>query len=424
MKQSTNFTQPDVTERRRRWSAGVLLGFALVISACSSADLASGAQTAPETTVATKSTPVVTETAPPTTAAPPPETKPNIDEVVAEEVDAVDEYLNQLESSGFGGVVAIREGSDITSRAYGIADRENAVPIDTETVFDIGSITKQFTAAAILRLEMDGRLSVDDQLGQHVPGLPEDKAAITLHQLLTHTSGVPNALGPDDQPIGRDHFLALAGVAPLLHEPGDQYLYSNVGYALLAAVIEFETGGSYEAYLRSAVLSPAGMFDTGYVLPNWDGHTIAVGYRHPRGDRFGRPNEQAWDVDGPYWNLHGNGGLLSTAFDMLAWDEALSNDEVLDSIAKEKFFAPHVLDGPDEGVHYGYGWEVIPTPMGTPIITHAGTNHVFFAHFLRFPDQDVTIYMATNSLEDGHGNIAFDVANHVLDGALEVMFGS
>lgn len=331
-------------------------------------------------------------------------------------------YWDQIESEGFEGVVAVRDGQDITTRAYGIADRENDVPMDTETVFDIGSITKQFTAAAILRLEMDGRLSVEDTLGEHVPGLPAEKAAITLHQLLTHTAGLPVGFGPDDEPIDRSNYLGLVAMMPLLSEPGDRYEYSNVGYSLLAAVIEFETGEPYEAFLRTALFEPAGMLDTGYLLPDWENHTIAVGYDHQTGDRFGRPNEQPWGIDGPYWNLLGNGGLLSTAADMLRWDQALITDDILDAAAKVKLFAPHVSLSPGEDVHYSYGWQIIQTPTATPLIKHDGGNQVFYADFLRIVDQDVAIFIGTNSDDDRVGGLTSFVASQVLDGELAAMF--
>ncbi len=381
-------------------SGAVLLSVALIAGACSSDNATPDTATTMPTSIATGD-----------------EAATSVPSTTSDELEA---YFDQLENSGFGGVVAVREGSNVTTRTFGAADRENDVPVDAETVFDVGSITKQFTAAAILRLEMDGRLSVDDTLGEHVPGLPDEKAALTLHQLLTHTAGLPHGLGADDEPIGRSEYLALVRDTPLTGEPGDRFEYSNVGYSLLAAVIELETGEPYEAYLHEALFERAGMVDTGYTLPDWDGHTIAVGYDNSSGERFGRPNEQTWDVDGPYWHLLGNGGILSTAADMLRWDEALEGDLVLDATAKAKLFAPHVPEG--DGAYYGYGWLIIPTPTETPLIFHDGGNHIFYAGLLRLIDQDVTVFMATNSSQDSDGDVAFEVANHVLGGELDAMF--
>ena len=407
MNQNTNFPQTHPKKRRWQLPGAILLLFALAAAACSS----SATTAAPSTTVPTTTPPTTV----PTTVAnpdPPPVETPADEEPATEGVEA---FFDQLENDGFEGVIAVRDGSDITARAFGVGDRENDVPIDPETVFDIGSITKQFTAAAILHLEMEGRLSVDDTLGEHVPGLPEDKAAITLHQLLTHTASVPVGFGPDDEPIDRDEFLDRVSEAPLVSAPGSEFLYSNVGYALLAAVVEFETGEPYEAYLRTSLFEPAGMLDTGYLLPNWGDHTIAVGYDSQTAERFGRPNEQPWDENGPYWNLLGNGGILSTAADMLRWDEALQTNDILDAPAKAKFFAPHVPLAPGAQVYYGYGWRIFPTPTGTPIIDHDGGNNVFFAHLLRFSDADVAIFLATNSFqEEEHDGLGPELATHVL----------
>lgn len=389
----------------------LLLSLALIAAACSSSSSASDTASTepPAANTETTAPPSAAEVEPPTST--PATTSPELEA-----------YFDQLKASGFSGVVAVREGPDITSRAIGVADRENDVQVDAETVFDVGSLTKQFTAAAILRLEMDGRLSVNDTLGEHVPGLPDDKAALTLHQLLTHTAGLPVGLGADDEAIGRSDYIALVSETPLLSEPGERYAYSNVGYSLLAIVIERETGQLYEGYLRSALFEPAGMEDTGYVLPEWEGHNIAVGYDKETGDRFGRPDEQGWGEDGPYWHLLGNGGILSTAGDMLRWDQALTGDLVLDEAAKEKLFAAHVRMDPSGEAYYGYGWQIIPLPTGKPLIKHDGGNHIFYADFLRLVDEDVTVFMATNSSQDSDGDIVFEVANHALDGALEDLF--
>ncbi len=391
-------------------SVPVMVSCALAVSACSS-----GASSAPPTTRL--------DSAPSTSAAPAPTGAPAVDGESTDQRGAeIEAFLDELEVTGFEGVVALREGSGVTTRAYGTADRANDEPNDSETVFDIGSITKQFTAAAILRLEMDGRLSVNDSLGDHLPELPGDHAAITLHELLTHTSGVPNNLGPDDEPLNRADFLERFASTPLVDEPGTRFGYSNVGYALLAVVIEVVTGEPYEVFLRAALFEPSGMLDTGYVLPDWSDHTIAVGYDPQSGDRFGRPNERPWDVNGPYWNLLGNGGLLSTAADMLRWDDALLGDEVLDESAKAKFFAPHIPDALG-GVPYGYGWQIIPTPAQSPLIKHDGGNHVFYADFLRLVEHDIAVFVATNSTQDSDGDIAVDIANSALGGALAAMFG-
>lgn len=326
-------------------------------------------------------------------------------------IDAAAAELARLRDGGFSGVVLVDVAGELLVEGVGMADREAAVRNDADTVFDIGSLTKQFTAAAILRLEMDGRLSVDDPLATFFDQLPPDTAEITLHQLLTHTSGLPDVVGEDEEPIKRNEFVDRIAGEPLRQEPGEQYHYSNVGYSMLAAVIEVVTGESYEAYLRQALFVPAGLTATGYVLPRFAGSTVAVGYD---GDAAtGRPNELGWDGDGPYWNLRGNGGILSTATDMHRWHRALLGDDILDAAAKAKLYGHHVREGDGADTFYGYGWVLTPVGDGTDLIAHNGGNGIFFADFLRFVDEDVAIFLATNASRGSEEDAAYDIARAI-----------
>lgn len=311
---------------------------------------------------------------------------------------AVEDVLRSLGDEGFSGVVLVDTGEQVIVRGVGEADREAGVANGPDTAFDIGSVTKQFTAAAVLRLQMDGRLTVEDTLGDHLPGLPAEKADITLHQLLTHTAGLPDSLGEDDEPVGRDEYLDRVARTPLIHPPGGGHSYSNVGYSLLAAVIETVTDDTYEAYLQEALLGPAGMTSTGYLLPGVPDRLVAVGY--DGADRVGRPRDLGWAQDGPHWNLRGNGGLLSTAPDMLRWHRALLGNAVLDAAAKDLLYGRHTPEGEGADSFYGYGWALLPTPFDTWLISHNGGNGVFFADFLRFLDEDVVVFVATNAVQD------------------------
>lgn len=328
---------------------------------------------------------------------------------VVRDVAAVQDLLDDLENEGFSGVTLVDTGEQVIVRGFGWADREAGIRNDADTVFDIGSVTKQFTAAAVLRLQMDGRLSVEDTLGGYLPGLPPDKAALTLHQLLTHTAGLPDALGEDAAPVDREQYLDLVAATPLIHRPGTDYSYSNVGYSLLAAVIETVTGGSYEDYLQEALFGPAGMTSTGYLLPDVPDDAIAVGYDGT--ERVGRPRDLGWATDGPYWNLRGNGGLLSTAPDMLRWHQALLGEDILDAEAKALFSQPHTPEGAGADTFYGYGWALLPTPFDTWLVTHNGGNGVFFADFLRFLDEDVVVFVATNAATDEDEDTAYRLAD-------------
>jgi len=181
-------------------------------------------------------------------------------------------YMTRLGKLGFSGTLLVeQDGSIVLSEGYGYSDRENKVAWSSKTIADIGSITKQFTAAAILMLEEDGKLSVNDPLSRHFNDVPDDKRDITLHQLLTHTSGIEDLEDAGDyDPIERDEFIRRIFAQPLASRPGESYSYSNAGYSILGAIIEKITGQTYEMFLRQRLFIPQKMQDTGYIIPKWD----------------------------------------------------------------------------------------------------------------------------------------------------------
>ncbi|MDH7447135.1 serine hydrolase domain-containing protein [Aquimarina sp. 2201CG14-23] len=320
-------------------------------------------------------------------------------------------YLDQLENTGFSGSVLVAQhGKILLEKGYGYADRENKVKYTTATVSTIGSITKQFTGAAILVLEMQGKLSVTDKLTKYFNNVPDDKKNITLHHLLTHSAGLPPAIGDDYEKITTDEFMNKAINRKLLFDPGTQYEYSNVGYSVLGIIIEKLSGMSYEEYLSENLWKPAGMYQTGYQLPSFD--HIAVGYR--KNSKWGRTTERAWATDGPFWHLRANGGVLSTPQDMYKWHTALLGNKILSDDAKAKFYGKHIEEGEGAGSHYGYGWAIFPTPRNTELIAHNGGNGVFFADFWRYLEEDITIFMMTNSVKRSYEHITSQIAGILL----------
>lgn len=306
-------------------------------------------------------------------------------------------YLTQLEKLGFAGVVLVaRAGSPILAEGYGLADRERGLRWTPATVSDIGSITKQFTAAALLALEEQGRLKVEDSLVVYFPQAPSDKRAITLHQLLTHSSGIVDLEGAGDwDSIGRDEFVRRALAQPLAFPPGTSYEYSNAGYSLLGAIIEQLTGASWEQFARTRLFLPQGMYETGYILPSWGDARLAQGYRGEV--RWGTTLERAMDRDGPYWALRANGGVHATAYDMLRWAEALLDGRVLAAGSMDKLWAPHVKEPGD--THYGYGWSIAELG-GTKVVTHNGGNGIHFADFAIVPESRTVVFLQSNVIAD------------------------
>lgn len=314
-----------------------------------------------------------------------------------------------LIAAGFRGSALVSKGGTVLLRkGYGMADRENNVPYDADTVFVVGSITKQFTAAMILKLEMLGRVHTEDSIARYFKNVPQDKAAITLHQLLTHTSGLESDFAGDYDPVSRDEYVKKIFASKLRSKPGEEYYYSNAGYSLLGALIESVTGKTYEQSLRTSLFLPAGMNDTGYKLPAWPASKIAVGYKN--GKRWGRITEKPWAADGPYWALRANGGIHSTLDDMLRWNTALSGDKILSAAAKAKMYARHVREGAGADTFYGYGWSIGESAWGTRLIEHNGGNGTFFADFLRYPDDDLVVILSTNDSEVKGGRISHALA--------------
>jgi CubicO group peptidase (beta-lactamase class C family) len=305
-----------------------------------------------------------------------------------------------------GSLVATVDGEVVTCLGWGQAHRETGAAASCETVYDIGSVSKQFTAAAVVKLQMQGRLRVTDPIGRFFDGVPVDKRAITVRHLLTHTAGLVEALGDDYEPLTRRAMVSGALASELRTRPGTRYRYSNVGYSLLAAIIEKTSGLGYEEYLAQELFAPAGMAQTGYVLPQWDPSDVAVEYDAQ--DRpQGRPYDHPWAADGPYWNLRGNGGLLSTAHDMGQWLLALESDRVLDERARLELFRPRVLEEPGGETHYAYGWVVAETPLGT-VNWHNGGNGWAYAELGQLPESGAGVFWATNHYRSSAGGWNLD----------------
>ncbi len=307
-------------------------------------------------------------------------------------------YLRRLEKLGFAGVVLVAKGdAPLFAEGFGLADREHGVRWTPGTISDIGSITKQFTAAAILKFEEDGKLSVDDPIGRYFQGVPADKAGITLHQLLTHSSGLQDPDIDDFDPVPLDEYLKQVFARPLLFAPGKGYTYSNANFSLLGAILEKLSGKPYEAVLRERLFLPNGMYETGYTLPAWGESRFAQGYEAD-GGRWGTFLERPTAADGPHWALRANGGIHMTVYDMLRWARALLTGRVLTPESMKKLWAPHVSEG--GGTFYGYGWSIAKAPDGTKIVTHNGGNGIYFADLAIVPDTGLVVFLMTNVIAE------------------------
>jgi CubicO group peptidase (beta-lactamase class C family) len=276
-------------------------------------------------------------------------------------IQNIDRILSRLEKDGMNGVILIRSRDKVLlHKAYGFADREKNRRMKTTTGFDIGSLVKSMTAAGILKLEEQGKLSTADPLSRFFPSAPEDKKNITIAQLLSHTSGMADMFGKDYDVVSRDWLEEKALTAALVSAPGEKRLYSNSGYSLLAVIIEKVSGKSYEKFIREEVFKPAGVGRIGYVLAKWKTDDLAVGYWE--GKRWGSPLDKKWAEDGPSWNLRGNGGMIGTVAETSRWYEALLDGKILRPGGLGKYLAN------SSGVSKS---------LGERIIALAGGNDVF-----------------------------------------------
>lgn len=326
---------------------------------------------------------------------------------LAGRVDALLEHLTVL---GFSGAIIVDEGGTVTlARGYGMADRERGIPFTPDTANSVGSITKQFTGAAILLLAERGELSVQDPITDYFEDVPADKRGITLHHLLTHTSGLPDVGRSDFDLITADDIVSLAMAAPLLAPVGEVQQYANVNYSLLGLVVERLSGQGYEAFLREQLFAPMDMDETGYRV-DWPSDRIAVGYRE--GDRWGTVLDRPWLDDGPAWTLRANGGIHSTVYDMHRWLSVLRGEGVLSRESVAQWTAPHADEGGGDSF-YGYGWVNWTTPIG-PMIAHNGGNGIFSADFFYLPDEDIAFYL--------HGNTSLALAADQREAILEAAF--
>jgi CubicO group peptidase (beta-lactamase class C family) len=322
----------------------------------------------------------------------------------------IDLHLTRAERFGFAGVVIVAQNGDVVlHKGYGLANRETGERVTGSTVFDIGSITKPFTAAAVLKLEDEGKLHVNDPIDRYFDNVPTDKKAITIHHLLTHTAGLQDGFGGDYDLTSRDSLMRVILSSKLQRAPGSKYEYSNAGYSVLGAIIEKVSGQPYEQYLRDHVIRPAGLTSTGYRSVDWKAKSLAIGYRGS--SRFGTPLDKQWLDDGPSWHLRANGGLLSTAADLYRFVSGFHNGRIVSAASYKKAVTPQA------GFSYGYGWGVSKMPNGKTQISHNGSNGYFYALATYLPDDKVTVIFLTN--DQANRGIERDIGEIVMGRKLE-----
>jgi CubicO group peptidase (beta-lactamase class C family) len=313
-----------------------------------------------------------------------------------EEIAAkIDTYLNAaVKKDQFGGTILVaRDGLPIISKGYGKANIELNVPNTPQTVFRIGSLTKQFTGMAVMILQERGKLNVRDSICKYLTNCPKAWKPITLRNLLTHTSGIWDYSNAEDflqtsmQPMTQIQVINQFRNKPLEFMPGEKTSYSNSGYFLLGRVIERTSNQTYAAFLRENIFKPLGMnstgMDTGYrVVKN-----LATGYtKAPNGSVI--PNRYT------AVNILSEGALVSTTEDLLLWDQALYTEQLVTKKSLKEIFTSF-KSKTGEDFQSGYGWG-IGTLLGRLLQTHSGLIYGFTSVIMRFPVERTTIIVLTN----------------------------
>jgi CubicO group peptidase (beta-lactamase class C family) len=311
---------------------------------------------------------------------------------------ALGDYFRKAAGVGFSGAVLAARGDEVLLRkGYGWADVRRRVPVTPKTIFDIGSGVKAFTATAVLQLEERGRLDTSDPISKHLKNVPADKAGITIHQLLTHTSGInfdyfyADASPEERAPMrDREKYLAAVLAPPLAFKPGEGRVYSNTGFSLLAAIIENLSGLPYERYVSEHLFKPAGMTETGYYVPR-DLRRVARGYNDGDSD-YGYPWESQWEQGRPLWDLMGNGGMLTTLDDVYKWMVAIRGEKIVSRKSKDKMFQIYWPKSDQ-----GQGWNVWQTE-GHPYVWRGGdaVPHGWNVEFRWYTKDDLIAVVLTN----------------------------
>lgn len=311
----------------------------------------------------------------------------------------VDEYLNALvKQNRFSGSILIaRDGHVLVRKGYGMANYETDAPNTPQTKFRLGSITKQFTAVAVMMLQERGKLSVQDSICKYVPECPATWQPVQIHHLLTHTSGIWNLTSSPDYrktmslPSAPAETIARFKDKPLEFTPGERFNYSNSGYILLGYLVEKISGQTYEAFLRENIFEPLKMTNTGYDNPNTLLKHRASGYSLRTGTLT---NALYLDMTIP----HAAGALYSTVEDLYLWDQALYTERLVRQKTLDAVFTPFKSN-------YGYGF-TIDKRFGLKNITHGGAINGFTTFISRFPDERATVIVLNNIDTVAPGQIA------------------
>ena len=307
----------------------------------------------------------------------------------AGQVDQVDDYIRaEMKRQRIPGLAlaVVKDGTIVKAQGYGVSDRGLSTPVTPESVFKIGSVSKQFIATGIMLLVQEGRLRLDDPISRFLEGIPETWKPITVRHLLTHTAGlIREAPGFSPTKIQSDaDVIRSAYEVPLRFAPGEKWEYSNTGYFTLAEIIRKVAGMPWQQYLNEKVFTPAGMSATHPTDTKIELRTRARGYS----DNDLLKDAEDWPA------LRPSGAFLSTVLDLARWDAMLYTDRVLTEATRRQMWTPVTLaNGTTHG--YGLGWE-LNSLNGRKRVHHGGGIPGFQAEFARYLDDRLTVVVLIN----------------------------
>jgi D-alanyl-D-alanine carboxypeptidase len=322
---------------------------------------------------------------------------------ISARADEVDDYVRAVlkERNIPGAAIAvIRNGKIIKAEGYGLASVEFNVPATKDTVFEIGSVSKQLTAAGILLLVEEGKVNLDEKISKYLPNTPENWQNVTVRNLLTHTSGIKSYSSLDGgfelkRRLNRDTFIKALAPHPLDFETGSRYTYSNSGYNLLGYIIETVSSKNYWDFMRERLFKPLAMNQTADRDPKYIIRNRATGYEWRNNQLVGR------DYD--LTDIFAAGAIVSTVMDLAKWEMALRGDNFFKKESKAQMWTPATLtDG--KPYPYGFGWRFSEI-RGRKLVAHSGQTAGFGANLSRYIDDDLTVIVLTNLGELGMGTL-------------------
>jgi D-alanyl-D-alanine carboxypeptidase len=331
---------------------------------------------------------------------------------VAARADKVDDYVKaEMQKQHVPGLslAVIKDGKIIKAEGYGLANVELNVPARPETVYKIGSVSKQFIASGIMLLVEEGKVGLDDKISKFLEGTPETWKEITVRHLLTHTSGiVREAPGFDPLKIQYDaDVIKTAYPLPLRFAPGEKYEYCNVGYFTLAEIIRKVTGKPWGEYLNERMFLPLEM--------NATRTTTITEIVQNRANGYARKDGRMQNAD-TYFALRPSGAFLSSVLDLAKWDAALYTDRILKQSVRDQMWSPVKLNN-GTSHPYGFGWE-LGTLSGHKFVRHGGSLPGFRAALTRFVDDKLTVVVLTNGGNANPALIALGVADIYIAGLI------